>query len=341
MSDFSSTYDPGVETGPDDVLALHRNENLFVGREWTVDAARELVERAAISSYPDAASLPLREALAELHGVRAEQIFVGNGADEVLSDLLGVLRRDHDTLHLLDVRFGVYDLLAERLGFGTAVLPGDTFATGHVDPAGFAGLAVVDSPNAITASSVAHDELTALASAPGSFLIWDNVYGEYAGDTVPSPLPDNVAFVRSFSKFYGLAGLRVGYCIAREDLIADMQARKDVFNVNSFAQVMAREAVARHAEFVAARDALVEARTELVGLLTGLGFVTKPSEAVAVLASHPDHPGKRLQDALLERGIAVRRFHGPLTADWIRITAAPRPARERLATALESILAAG
>jgi histidinol-phosphate aminotransferase len=341
VTGFSSTYDPGVETGPDDVLALHRNENLFVGREWTVDAARELVERAAISSYPDAASLPLREALAELHGVSAGMIFVGNGADEVLSDLLGVLRRDHDTLHLLDVRFGVYDLLAERLGFATAVLPGDTFATGHIDAQGFGGLAVVDSPNAITASSIARDELAALASAPGSFLIWDNVYGEYAGDSVPAPLPDNVAFVRSFSKFYGLAGLRVGYCIAREDLIADMLARKDVFNVNSFAQVMAREALARHADFVAARDALVEARTELVAMLTGLGFVTKPSDAVAVLASHPEHPGKPLQNALLEQGIAVRRFHGPLTADWIRITVAPQTQRDRLLRALGQVLGEG
>jgi len=339
VSKFSSTYDPGVEAGPDDVLSLHRNENLFVGREWSVDRARELVEQAAISSYPDAASLPLREALAELHGVTANMIFVGNGADEVLSDLLGVLRREHDTLHLLDVRFGVYDLLAERLGFESAVLPGDTFATGRVDPTDFTGLAVVDSPNAITASSIAHDELMRLAADPGSFLIWDNVYGEYAGDELPAPLPANVAVVRSFSKFYALAGLRVGYCIAREDLIAEMLARKDVFNVNSFAQVMAQEALARRADFAAARDALVEARTELVASLTARGFVAKPSDAVAVLVSHQELPGKPLQDALLERSIAVRRFHGPLTADWIRITVAPRPDRERLLRALDEILA--
>lgn len=340
MSNFSSSYDPGVEAGPDDVLSLHRNENLFVGRDWTVDAARELVERAHIANYPDAASLPLREALAEAYGVSADMIFVGNGADEVLSDLLGVLRRDHDALSLLDVRFGVYDLLAERLGFATRVLPGDTFATGRIESAGFSGLAVVDSPNAITGASIAPADLFALAADPASFLIWDNVYGEYAGDSLPDPLPGNVAFVRSFSKYYGLAGLRVGYCIARRDLIAEMIARKDAFNVNSFAQVMAQQALARRDDFAAQRDALVAGRAELVAALSKLGFAVKPSDAVAVLASHPELPGIALQDALLAEGIAVRRFEGPLTADWIRITVAPAADRERLLAALGVILAA-
>ena len=70
MSSFSSGYDPGVQvSGTDDVLSLHRNENLFVGRDWTVDTAQRLIEQAAISSYPESTSLPLREALAEFYGV--------------------------------------------------------------------------------------------------------------------------------------------------------------------------------------------------------------------------------------------------------------------------------
>lgn len=338
MSEFSSTYDPGVETGPGDVLALHRNENLFIGADWTLETARALVERAAIASYPDATSLPLREALAAFHSVTPGHVFVGNGADEVLSDLLSVLRDSYETLGLLDVHFGVYDMLAERLGFAIEVLPGDTFATGRLESDAFAGLALVDSPNAITGSSIQRKELLRLAEGEHAFLIWDNVYGEYAGDEVPAPLPDNMALVRSFSKFYGLAGLRVGYCLARPELIEQMLARKDAFNVNGFGQVMAREALRRHDDFAALRDALVESRSKLVERLVALGFDVKPSDAVAVFASHPRASGKLLQDELLERGIAVRRFEQPGTADWIRITVAPVAARDQFLAAVAKIL---
>ena len=338
MNEFGAKYDPGVEVEGDDVLCLHRNENLFVGREWTVDTARSLVEKAAISSYPDATSLPLREALAELYGVRPDNVFVGNGSDEVLADLLHFLRASHDTLHLLDVSFKVYPLLAERMGYRQEVIPGDTFETGHVDAKGFRGLAVVDSPNGITGSRLPEDELFALARDERSFLIWDNVYGEYAGDELPSPLPRNVAFVRSFSKFFALAGLRVGYCIADADLVGELLARKDAFNVNGFAQTMALEALRRRDSFLALRDRLVECRSELVDGLSRLGFRVKGSECIALLATHPEHPAQLLQDELMKRGIAVRRFSDAATANYIRVTVGPRPVVERFLRSLEEIV---
>ena len=340
MSDFKSTYDPGVQVSMDDVLCLHRNENLLVGRDWTVDAARDLVEQAAISSYPDATCLPLRAAIAELHGVRAEQIFLGNGADEVLSDLFSVLRGTYDCMHVLDVRFKVYDLLAERLGFSQEVLPGDAFETGHIDPTGFQGLAVVDSPNAITGRSVPTDELMRLATDGDSFVIWDNVYGEYGHDSIPTPLPTNMAFVRSFSKFYGMAGLRLGYCVADSSLIERMLAQKDVFNVNGLAQVMAMEAIRRHASFEDLRDELVANRDQLVKGLEQLGFSVLPSNSVGVLATHPSHSGASLQAALLERKIAVRRFDDDPIRDHIRITVAPMAQIEHFLVTLADCLKA-
>jgi histidinol-phosphate aminotransferase len=334
---FGSTYDPGVQLDGADVLALHRNENLFVGPEWKVETARRLVPAAGISTYPEPTSLALREALAEHHGVEPANVFVGNGSDEVLADLLALLRRRHDALSCLDVHFKVYPMLAERLGFRLEALPGDTFRTGRVDATGFRGLALVDSPNGITGRRTAPEELLALAGDEGSFLIWDNVYGEYAGDAVP-PLRPNLAFVRSFSKFYALAGLRVGYCLADADLVADLLARKDAFNVNGMAQVMALEALRRHDEFAALRDQLLEAKAELRSGLQELGFEVPATDFVAVLASHPDLDAARLQAELLERGIAVRRFDDPETAPFVRITVAPEPLRARLFAALSDIV---
>jgi histidinol-phosphate aminotransferase len=128
------------------VLTLHRNENLFVGTDWTLETAREVVARSGISVYPDPACQQLRQALAERYGVSPAQIFVGNGSDEVLADLLALLRLRYDMLHILDVGFKVYPLLAERLGYRLEVLPERTFVTGRVRAPGFGGLALVDSP---------------------------------------------------------------------------------------------------------------------------------------------------------------------------------------------------
>ena len=147
---FGASYDPGVEVGGGQVLSLHRNENLFVGPEWSIETARRLVPAAGVSSYPDATSLPLRIALAEHFGVEPGNIFVGNGSDEVLADLFSLLRAERDELWTLDVCFGVYPMLAERMGYERRILPGRTFETGRIEAEGFDGLAVVDSPNGLS-----------------------------------------------------------------------------------------------------------------------------------------------------------------------------------------------
>jgi histidinol-phosphate aminotransferase len=337
VTKFSSKYDPGVEAPDTDVLCLHRNENHFVGPDWTVDTARALVESAAIASYPDATSRPLREALAELYGVESENVFIGNGSDEVLADLLSLLRLSFDTVSCLDVCFQVYPMLLERLGFASEVLPGETFKTGRVEASGFKGLALVDSPNGITGRAVDPEQLLGLADDPESFLIWDNAYGEYARHEMPAPRP-NLAFVRSFSKFYALAGLRVGYCIADASLVSELLARKDAFNVGGFSQAMALEALRRRDEFEALRDRLVEQRTALTSALSGLGFEVMASDFVAVLASHPAHDAEHLRTELMKRKVAVRRFAHPAVENFIRITVAPEPQMGRLLDALGQIV---
>jgi histidinol-phosphate aminotransferase len=323
MTGFNATYDAGPDIGSADVLALHRNENLFVGPDWTTETAREVVARSGISVYPDPTCQALRHALAEQYGVSPDQIFVGNGSDEVLADLLALLRLRYDRLHILDVGFKVYPLLAERLGYRLEVLPDRTFETGRVVAPGSGGLALVDSPNAISGAGLDREELLALAEPDGSFLIWDNVYGEYSGDELPRPQPPNVAFVRSFSKYYALAGLRIGYCIADPKIIEALLERKDPFNVNGFAQAMALEALNRPDYFRALGEELRSCREALEGGLRDLGFRVVRSRSIAVLAMHPQYPARRLQRSLLEKSIAVRWFDDPLVSNHIRITVPP------------------
>ena len=126
--------------------------------------------------------------------------------------------------------------------------------------------------------------------------------------------------------------------IADAELIAEMLAQKDAFNVNALGQLMALEALRRQDEFAALRDQLVASRTTLEDELAQLGFHVLRSEFVAVLATHPDHSAEHIQTELLKRGVAVRRFADPETANYVRITIAPKPMRERLFAALHDIL---
>jgi len=334
---FTAKYNPGAELKGDDWLHLHRNENLLIDSHWTVEAAQKLAAPAAIASYPNANSDALRAALAELYGVKPGNVFVGNGSDEVLADLLHLLRRSYDRMSVLDVCFKIFLLLAERYDFQLETLPGNTFATGQISVDGWKGLAVIDSPNAITSAAFMFERLKELAKNENAFLILDNAYGEFAGDLVPPTIQKNIVVVRTFSKFYGLAGLRVGYCIADEALVAELLARKDAFNVNSFAQVMALEALRRRKDFEAIRDRLLECRRALIQRLHGFGFTTHPAAGNFLLATHPDFSAELIQNELMKQHIAVRRFDGKLTSNYIRITVPPMSDVERLTDALDEI----
>lgn len=335
---IAAAYNPGAEIHGDGWLHLHRNENLLIDAAWAVEAAQKLVAKAAIAAYPNANSDDLRAALAELYGVKPQNIFVGNGSDEVLADLLHLLRHSYTRLSVLEVCFKIFLLLAERYDFQLDVFPGQTFATGQIAADGWKGLALIDSPNAITSAAFTFERLKELAKDENSFLIWDNAYGEFAGDRVPRMIQKNIVVVRTFSKFYGLAGLRVGYCIADEAIVAALLARKDAFNVNSMAQAMALEALRRQDKFAAVRDHLVECRRVLIRRLHGLGFHTHPAAGNFVLATHPELSAATIQHELMQRRIAVRRFDGQLTSNHIRITVPPLPDVERLAQVLNEIL---
>lgn len=334
-------YDPGIEVGRDEAwLCLHRNENLFLEPALLSALARDGLRDLSICSYPDSQQIRLRTALADLYAVGPENVYVGNGADGVLADLLTVLRRRYDELCVLDVCFKVYHLLGTRYGYRITTLPGNTFATGRVSTDSIrASLSVIDSPNGITGASVPLQVLQPLFADPRSFCIWDNVYGEFAQDSLPRPLFANLAIVRSFSKFYGLAAMRIGYCIAHADLVSQLLHVKDAFNVNGLAQEMARLALQHHATFRGSADQMIDARTLLMRELSARGFSMHPAQGNFVLATHPAISAARLQTHLLDHQIAIRRFPDPLLVNHVRITI-PRPASlARLEQALDETLA--
>src|SRR5215813_7029898 len=127
------TYELAKDISDSDWLCLHRNENLFVSHDWASGLITgHLQEGALFTAYPDSLCLRLREGLADQFSVQPANMYVGNGADGVLADLLTVLRREYDSLSILDIGFRVYHLLANRFDYAVHIINGNTFYTRHV-----------------------------------------------------------------------------------------------------------------------------------------------------------------------------------------------------------------
>lgn len=326
------SYDAGAYIGDSGSLGLHRNENLFVPRDFFDDCFRGAgMLRPTI--YPDSAAMSLKRKLADLHGVEPGNIHIGNGSDGVLSDMMSVLHRRYARTFLPEVGYKIYDLLAKRHRVEVSRYRADEDGRGPC-----AGLWLIDSPNAITGSVIGMARMERIAHNDDAFVIHDNCYGDYESERLELPDLERMAVVRSFSKYYGLAGLRVGYCIAGKELIAEIERKKDIYNVNAAAQLAAEYALDKAADFRVFAERMRRNRSRLAAALVDLGFDVKPPHGNFLFVHHDRHDAERLRLDLQDLRIMVRRFDFPETAAWLRITVPDEPDMEVLLAALRKLI---
>jgi histidinol-phosphate aminotransferase len=315
-------YDPGSNIISENSIALHRNENLFIDSDFISRLANQALQNIQLNIYPDSNSLELRGKIAELHGCSPEEVYIGNGADGVLSDLLHYFRRKFDEIALQSRTYQVYPYLCTRYGY----------VQKRIDETD--KLWVIDSPNSIDGLTFDFDAL----KEPPKFLIWDNVYGEFDLEN-RAPELNNTTIIRvnSFSKFYALAGLRVGYCIGHRDLIAKLNARKDIFNVNKFAQKMAVLALENKDYFISILPDIMSAKARLISCLSDLGFNVVNGKANFIWVSHPGIESFKLADSLSKQGIYVRHFQAESLRQGLRIAIPPDQIIDKLLSVLREI----
>lgn len=327
------SYDAGRHFGGEGWIGLNKNENQFVPHDFFDAAFRTCASRRP-SRYPDSASSLLKRRIADLHGVDPGNIHVGNGSDGVLSDLLLALRKHHSQAHLPEIGYKIYDLLADRHRFGSSRYrqPGQGLAPAP-------GVWLIDSPNAITGGVVDRDRLERMASCDGAFVVWDNCYGDFECERLTMPDLTRMAVVRSFSKYYGLAGLRVGYCIADRALVAEIERGKDIYNVNAMALAAAAHALDKADEFRRFGQRMLDTRNRLAAELARMGFDVCEPHGNFVFVHHHDCHAEVLRAELEQRQIGVRRFDYPEIRDWLRITVPNEADFELLVDSLDQSLA--
>jgi histidinol-phosphate aminotransferase len=342
-----SPYVPGEQPLIPGLVKLNTNESPFGPSPKAIEAVRSAASDT-LRLYPDPQSTQLREALADYHQVAPDEVFVGNGSDEVLAHAFAALLKQPAPVLFPDVTYSFYPVWCRLFGIEHELVPLDAEMRLRVDDyMNRGGPIIIANPNAPTGIALSRAEIERLVmqheAAP---VVVDEAYVDFGAETCVPLIRDhpNLLVVQTMSKSRSLAGLRVGYAIGNVALIQALTRVKDSFNsypLGRPAEAGAIAAIQDEPHFQETRSVIMRNRASLTAALTGLGFDVMPSSANFVFVRHPDHSGQELSASLRERAVLVRHFSSPRVADYVRITIGSEVELHRLMDALAEILENG
>ena len=338
----------GHAWGPGGAIKLASNENPYGPSPRGVAAATRALATANL--YPDGGSFALRQKLAAKHGVDLKQILVGGGSNEIIDLLVQALCADGDEVLTPRYSFIAYKLAAQKNRRAFAEAP--VAASLQYDVDAILGavtpktkvlfFANPNNPTGVYLPRAAFERLVD-ELPPRVVLVADEAYFEYAG---ASDYPDahdylsrraRLVVLRTFSKIYGLAGLRVGYAIASAELLDYVNRIRLPFNVSSVAQAAAMAALEDREHVQRAYQGNAAELPRLSEALARLGIEVTPSQTNFVLAGFGTRDARALYDTLLRRGIIVRPMGAYGLPHHLRITVGTAAENERLLAALREL----
>ena len=339
-------YVPGEQPQIDGLIKLNTNECPYPPSDKVLQAIAAQTT-GDLRLYPDPQATGLKAAIAHHHGLKAEQVFVGNGSDEVLAHaFIALLRHPAPLLHP-DISYSFYPVYARLYGIETreiALRADFSIAVDDYLQAGPNGGIIFPNPNAPTGMALPLAEVERLlAGNPDSVVVVDEAYVDFGGQTA-APLIDRypqLLVIRTLSKAWALAGLRVGYALGHPDLIEALSRVKDSFNSYPLDRLALAGATAAlsDAAWLAQTSARIQASREALSEgLRARGFEVLPSQANFVFARHPAHEGASLAAQLRKQRILVRQFARPQRiADFLRITIGTPQQCEALLNAYDAV----
>lgn len=337
-------YVPGEQPRGERLVKLNTNENPYGPSPRVLDAVAA-TSADALRRYPDPQSTQLREAFATCVGLAAEQVFVGNGSDEVLAHTFqGLLRHDRPLL-FPDITYSFYPVWSELYGVDYQAVPLAADFTIDVDayPAD-GGAILIPNPNAPTGLLLGVADIRRLVEQhPDTLVVIDEAYIDFGGESAVSLIPehDNLLVIQTLSKSRSLAGLRVGAAFGQADLLEALVRVKDSFNSYPLDVVAQRAAVASlhdEAWFEDCRNKVIATRERLATALARRGFAVLPSAANFLFVAHGQRPAPELFQGLRERQVIVRYFNKPRIDNFLRISIGTDEDCDALLAALDEIL---
>ena len=333
-------YVPGEQPKLAKLVKLNTNENPY-GPSPRVIAAIQAELNDTLRLYPDPNADRLKQTIADYHGVKPSQVFVGNGSDEVLAHAFHGLFQHGKPLLFPDVTYSFYPVYCGLYGIDFEALPLDErFQVRVEDYARPNGGIIFPNPNAPTGCLLPLEAIERLLEAnPDSVVLVDEAYVDFGGETAISLVNryPNLLVAQTLSKSRSLAGLRVGFAVGHEDLIEALERVKNSFNSYPLDRLALAGAVASfedQAYFEQTCNAVIHSREKLVAELKTLGFDVLPSAANFIFARHPQHDGAELAAALREEGVIVRHFKQQRINQFLRISIGTEEQNQALLDAL-------
>jgi histidinol-phosphate aminotransferase len=332
-------YVPGEQPRIKGLIKLNTNENPYPPAPEVLRAVGRATD-SRLRLYPNPTAQALRRKLAQFHGCAPENVFVGNGSDEVLAlavrafvepeTSLGAGRLSCATVQFFTPSYSLYPVLAETHGARIKSVPlAPTFALPTIPQLrrgkiwNFnAALTLITTPNAPSGRGYSIEDLDALCRAQKGVVLLDEAYVDFADSNAMELATkySHVLVARTFSKGYSLCFLRVGYCVGHPELIAALDKMRDSYNVNGLGQIAALATLENLDYYRRNFARIVATRTRLSTELTRLGFEVLPSQTNFILARPPGPPAEEWLAMLRERKILVRWFNYPEVRDYLRIT---------------------
>ena len=317
-------YTPGEQPQDKKYIKLNTNESPYPPSKKVLRAVSKK-EVADLRLYSDPDCSKLKSAMAELFGVKENNIFLSNGSDDILN--FAFMAYGKSGAVYPDITYGFYSVFAKLHGVESEIIPlKDDFTIGIEDYKNKAKLVVIANPNAPTGIALPLSVIEEIVSSnPDSVVLIDEAYVDFGGESCYKLTEkyNNLLCVGTFSKSRSLAGGRLGFAIADENLIKDLEKIKystNPYNINRLTAVAGTATIKDNAYYMANADKIVKTREWVTKELVNLGFTVLPSKANFVFAKSNKISGLELYEKLKEKGILIRHFETDRIADFNRIT---------------------
>ncbi|HMX98762.1 MAG TPA: histidinol-phosphate transaminase [Agitococcus sp.] len=337
-------YIPGEQPKVANLIKLNTNENPYPPSPLALQAMQQAVGEG-LRLYPDPDASALKQAIADYYGVERQQVFVGNGSDEVLAHAFMAFFKQDQPILFPDISYSFYKVYAGLYEVDYQTVPlNEQFQIAVDDYQQPNGGIIFPNPNAPTACLlplVAIEQV--LKANPDRVVIIDEAYIDFGGQTAISLVNQypQLLVVQTLSKSRSLAGLRVGLAVGQAHLIEALERVKNSFNSYPMDKVAIAGAVAAFedkAYFQQTCQAIIDSRIWLTSQLEQMGFEVLPSAANFIFARHPQHDATQLALALREQAIIVRHFKQPRIEQFLRITIGKEEDNQALVKVLQKIL---
>ncbi|MBE7057777.1 MAG: histidinol-phosphate transaminase [Ruminococcaceae bacterium] len=337
-------YTPGEQPQDKKYIKLNTNESPFPPSKGVLEA----VNQDAVSQlnlYPDPECKELRETIAKHYGVLAKNVFVGNGSDDILSFAFMAFCGKNSNAAFPDISYGFYRVYAELHGVPYVEIPlKSDFSVNAEDYIGINKNVFIANPNAPTGLTLSLEQISKICeSNKDNIVLIDEAYVDFGAESSVNLTKkyDNLITVMTYSKSRSMAGARLGFAIASEAIIEDLNKIKystNPYSINRLTNLAGIAAIKDNDYYADNCKKIVEVREYTKSELEKLGFDFTDSKSNFIFAKNGKIDGETLYKKLKDKGILVRHFSKERIKDFVRITVGTKEQMDKLLDAVREIL---